>query len=173
MLAAGRIQEVRELLVVFGRFESNGTLPNTIHGEDASNRDTSDAPLWYGVICEELAEIAGHEIYATAVDAKGRTIQDVLRSIALGYAKGTPNGIVMDRRSAVIWSPSHFTWMDTNYPAGTPRQGYPIEIQALWIRLLEQLERIGAAPADSPWKTLANQAKQSLEKLFWLDEKGW
>jgi starch synthase (maltosyl-transferring) len=173
MLTAGMIEEVRQLLIVFGLFESNGTLPNTIHGEDASNRDTSDAPLWYGIVCEELAAIAGPEIYATAVDAKGRTIQDVLRSIALGYAKGTPNGIVMDRRSALIWSPSHFTWMDTNYPAGTPRQGYPIEIQALWIRLLDQLERIGAPPGDSPWNALATQARESLEKLFWLEEKGW
>ena len=30
-------------------FQPDGTMPNTIHGEDASNRDTSDAPLWYGV----------------------------------------------------------------------------------------------------------------------------
>ena len=48
----------------------------------------------------------------------------------------------MDPDSALIWSPSHFTWMDTNYPAGTPREGYPVEIQVLWIRLLRQLESI-------------------------------
>ena len=35
---------------------SCGTLPNTIFGNDASNRDTSDAPLWFGVVCEELAK---------------------------------------------------------------------------------------------------------------------
>jgi glycogen debranching enzyme len=34
--------------------------------------------------------------------------------------------------------------MDTNFPAGTPREGYPVEIQALWIRLLRQLEKISA-----------------------------
>ena len=62
------------------------------------------------------------------------------RSIAFGYLNGTPNGIRMDPASALVWSPSHFTWMDTNYPAGTPREGYPVEIQALWIRLLRQLE---------------------------------
>jgi starch synthase (maltosyl-transferring) len=31
--------------------------------------------------------------------------------------------------------------MDTNYPAGTPRQGYPIEIQALWWAALDYLGR--------------------------------
>ena len=67
-----------------------------------------------------------------------------LTSIAENYAKGTPNGIRMDADSALIWSPSHFTWMDTNHPAGTPREGYPVEIQVLWIRLLRLLEKISA-----------------------------
>ncbi|MGZ8920519.1 MAG: amylo-alpha-1,6-glucosidase, partial [Limisphaerales bacterium] len=173
MLAAGMIEEVRELLIVFGRFESDGTLPNTIHGEDATNRDTTDAPLWYGVVCEELAELVGQEIYDAPVQPAGRTIRDVLRSIALGYMKGTPNGIVMDQSSGLIWSPSHFTWMDTNHPAGTPRQGYPIEIQALWIRLLEQLQRLGVPDDGVRWSELAANARQSLQQLFWLEEKGW
>jgi starch synthase (maltosyl-transferring) len=173
LLAAGMIEEVRDLLVIFGHFEKNGTLPNTIHGEDASNRDTTDAPLWFGVVCEEFAALNGPEIYDHKVNPEGRTIRDVLKSIALGYAKGTPNGINMDRESGLIWSPSHFTWMDTNYPAGTPRQGYPIEIQALWIRLLEQLDRLGAPHEESRWGEMAAKARESLERLFWLEEKGW
>src|SRR5439155_1170418 len=41
----------------FARFEEDGTLPNTIYGENASNRDTSDAPLWFALVCEELAAL--------------------------------------------------------------------------------------------------------------------
>jgi len=63
--------------------------------------------------------------------------------------------------------------MDTNYPAGTPREGYPIEIQALWIRLLEQLDRIGAAPHQESWRDRAEHARSSLLKYFWLEKKGW
>lgn len=173
LLAGGMVEEVRQLLVAFGRFERDGTLPNTIHGEDASNRDTSDAPLWYGIVCEELAALAGQGIYDTAVDGRGRTLRDVLRSIARGYMRGTPNGIQMDRPSGLIWSPSHFTWMDTNYPAGTPRQGYPIEIQALWIRLLQQLARLGERAEECDFGSLAEKAQKSLKSLFWLEEKGW
>ena len=62
-------------------------------------------------------------------------------SIVDNYIKGTPNGIRMDAESGLIWSPSHFTWMDTNYPACTPRVGYPVEIQALWISALRFLGR--------------------------------
>jgi predicted glycogen debranching enzyme len=173
LISAGMIDEVRQLLVTFGRFEKDGTLPNTIHGEDASNRDTSDAPLWYGVVAEELAALAGADIYRTKVDPNGRTITDVLRGIAVGYINTTPNRIHLDGASGLVWSPSHLTWMDTNFPAGTPREGYPIEIQALWIRLLEQLERIGAEPHQEAWRTRAERARASLLKYFWLEEKGW
>ena len=46
----------------------------------------------------------------------------------------------VDPASGLVWSPAHFTWMDTNHPAGSPREGYPVELQALWIRLLRQVE---------------------------------
>jgi starch synthase (maltosyl-transferring) len=173
LLAAGMVSDVAELLVTFGRFSENGTMPNTIHGDNASNRDTSDAPLWYGIVCEDTAARMGAKLYETPVDDTGRKVADVLREIALGYARGTPNGIRMDAASGLIWSPAHFTWMDTNYPACTPRQGYPVEIQVLWIRLLRQLHRLGLKPANEPWDTMANRAEQSLRKLFWLEDKGY
>jgi predicted glycogen debranching enzyme len=173
LLAIGMVTEVAEMLVTFGRFAENGTMPNIIHGANASNRDTSDAPLWYGVLCEETAAHTGGSLYETAVNPSGKTIADVLREIAAGYARGTPNGIRMDRASGLIWSPAHFTWMDTNYPACTPREGYPVEIQALWIRLLRQLHSINAKPLDEPWDALAERAAESLRKYFWLEEQGY
>jgi len=191
LLAAGMARDVKEILLTFARFEKDGTLPNTIHGDNTSNRDTSDAPLWFGIACEELARMtpdAGDrapengtakkarppsDFYDTPADPSGRTIRDVLRSIATHYAAGTPNGIRMDPESGLIWSPSHFTWMDTNHPAGTPREGYPVEIQALWIRLLRLLAGI-CEPGQRPhWNELADRALASVEKLFWLEERGW
>jgi glycogen debranching enzyme len=188
LLAAGMVDEVKQLLLTFARFEKDGTLPNTIHGNDVSNRDTSDAPLWFAVVCEEFSEIRNppatpkrndggklknQSFFDARVDENGRTIRDVLASIAENYARGTPNGICMDADSALIWSPSHFTWMDTNFPAGTPREGYPVEIQALWIRLLRLLEKIAAKSERKKWRDLADHATASFEKLFWLEEKGW
>jgi glycogen debranching enzyme len=63
--------------------------------------------------------------------------------------------------------------MDTNHPAGTPREGYPVEIQALWIRLLHQLEKISGGDDREKWRVLAERATDSLETLFWLEDKGW
>jgi glycogen debranching enzyme len=188
LLAAGMAEEVREILLTFARFEQNGTLPNTIHGDNVSNRDTSDAPLWFGVVWEELkaSEKAGRDengvrpltskapdLYRAPVTSEGRSLAEVLRSIAVNYSRGTPNGIRMDTASGLIWSPSHFTWMDTSFPAGTPREGYPVEIQALWIRLLRHLEGIGAKPEGESWGELAARAEKSFHELFWLEQHGW
>jgi predicted glycogen debranching enzyme len=173
LLAGGLVDEVTQLALTFARFEKDGTLPNTIFGEDASNRDTSDAPLWLGVLCEEIAALAGSGFYKTKVGPGETTIADVLRDIALNYAKGTPNGIRMDGGSALIWSPKHFTWMDTNYPACTPREGYPVEIQALWIRLLRQVQRLGNRAGRHGWDGLAAQAMESVDKFFWREGLGY
>ena len=179
LIAADRFAEVRQLLVTFGRFEELGTLPNSIHGENASNRETSDASLWYGIVAEELAAtdpFGAESVFALNTGGRqNRTVQDVLRSIASGYLKGTPQGIRVDPDSALVWSPSHFTWMDTNHPAGTPRQGYPVEIQVLWIRLLRLLDRLGCPPAESAegWGLLAQRAETSFHQRFWIEELGW
>jgi predicted glycogen debranching enzyme len=169
LLAAGLVDEVQQILLTFARFEQNGTLPNTINGNDVSNRETSDAPLWFAVACEEL----GDDHFFDERLGDGRTIREVLVSIAEHYLNGTPNGIRCDKDSSLIWSPSHFTWMDTNHPAGTPREGYPVEIQVLWIRLLRLVGRIDQAGARSQWHQLALEAQASLEKYFWLETNGW
>jgi len=174
LLAAGMAEDVKQILVTFARFEKNGMLPNTIFGNDASNCDTSDAPLWFGMVCEELAQAMPKDaLYSTVVNSSNRTIKDVLFSVATNYMRGTPNGIHMDPHSALIWSPSHFTWMDTNYPAGTPREGYPVEIQALWIRLLRQLATLSEGEERAKWTELAGRALASVETLFWIEDKGW
>lgn len=173
LLAAGLRDTVIQLLQVFGRFEQHGTLPNTIHGEDASNRDTSDAPLWYGVVCEELAGEDPGLLLDLRVASGGRTIAEVLHSIAVHYVRGTPNGIRMDPDSALVWSPSHFTWMDTNHPAATPREGYPVEVQALWVRLLRYLDRLDLPTVAGSWGQLARRAQAALEAMFWLEPQGF
>jgi glycogen debranching enzyme len=61
--------------------------------------------------------------------------------------------------------------MDTNFPAGSPRQGYPVEIQALWHATLLLLSRIEKKESRK-WRTLAEQVQASLRTYFWKDELG-
>ena len=168
LIADGRTAEALQILKEFGRFEKQGTLPNMIRGNDDSNRDTSDAPLWFGVAAADLMNLLSPAAVLEAPCGR-RPLRDVLVSIATHYRDGTPNGIHMDRDSALIYSPPHFTWMDTNFPAATPREGYPIEIQALWIAFLELLD----THVDHSWQALAAQARRSLAGRFWLHGEGW
>jgi len=63
--------------------------------------------------------------------------------------------------------------MDTNHPAGTPREGYPVEIQALWIAALSFLARIDTADRQSDWQKMSDQARAALLELFPLRDEGY
>ena len=172
LIAAGKMEKARSILKQFGQFENNGTIPNMIRGKDAGNRNTSDAPLWFFIACADLVRSQGNEEFLDST-CGDRTIRDVLFSIANAYEKGTPNGIHMDPESCLIFSPTHFTWMDTNHPAGTPRQGYPIEIQALWFAALSFLTRIDPAEDAGDWTDRASRVQASISNLFWLETSGY
>ena len=112
-----------------------------IRGNDSKNRETSDAPLWLFVACNDFITKKNDDNFIFK-KCKERKIIDILDSIVSHFIKGTPNGIKMDDETGLIFSPAHFTWMDTNYPACTPREGYPIEIQSLWYFALAFLFKI-------------------------------
>ena len=158
-IADGRSDLALAVLRKFGAFEDRGTLPNMIHGADASNRDTSDAPLWF---CVVSGEVGG--------GLPPPDLAKVVLRILRGYVAGTPNGIRVDPDSGLVFSPPHFTWMDTNFPAGTPREGYPVEIQALWLRALALAAKI---EPKGPWAALRKKAADSFLRLFWTPERGF
>ncbi len=172
LIASGKTDEARATLKLFGQYEKDGTIPNMIHGENARNRDTSDAPLWYFVACDELVRAEESEEFLDTA-CGGRTIRQILFSIAHAYRTGTPNGIRMDPESGLIFSPAHFTWMDTDNPAGSPRQGYPIEIQALWFAALSFLARIDPAGDKGDWEREAFRVQSSILEHYVLKEENY
>lgn len=172
LIAAGKTKTARNILKLFGRYEKDGTIPNMIQGENAGNRDTSDAPLWYFAACESLCKAEGDDTFLE-MTCGDRTVRQVLFSIAQAYMAGTPNGIKMDSESGLIFSPAHFTWMDTNYPAGTPREGYPIDIQALWYAALSFLAGIDRADDRSKWEHWASKVQSSILELHFLKNDGY
>lgn len=164
LAAAGFHQEVLDILLTFAAMERGGTLPNHLAGAGEGSRETSDAPLWFGLACEELAREMGASVYEARAE-DGRTLREVLRSIAEGYLRGTEHGVGVDPESGLVFSPPHFTWMDTNYPAGTPREGYPIELSVLFARLLRQLGALDEA-REAHWLSLAARTEASLARFY-------
>jgi len=163
IIAAGMHQQAEDVILQFAALERNGTLPNMLCGTDDSNRDTSDAPLWLLVACNDLIRATGSGKLLDR-NAGDRTVRTVLKSIVNSYISGTPNGIRMDAQSGLIFSPSHFTWMDTCHPAGTPRHGYPIEIQALWYAALMMMAK--TEEPRNQWLNLAERVRESVGKYY-------
>ena len=63
-----------------------------IRGNDDNNRETSDAPLWFFVACDELMTAQGNKKLLKEKCGE-RTLKDVLISLATGLINGTENGI--------------------------------------------------------------------------------
>ncbi|MBS3754792.1 MAG: glycogen debranching enzyme N-terminal domain-containing protein [Desulfobacterales bacterium] len=175
LIAEGAYPEALSIIRLFGQFEDHGTLPNMIQGEDAANRDTSDAPLWLIIACRDLAKASGGFDFLEE-SLGGRSLRQILFSIAGGYMRGTPNGIRMDPETGLVFSPAHFTWMDTNFPAATPRQGYPIEIQALWhagLGFLAELDPPENAAAGFNPEALASRVAKSVTDCYFNEKLGY
>jgi predicted glycogen debranching enzyme len=172
LIAAQKLAEARAILKQFGQFEQQGTLPNMIQGNQAANRDTSDAPLWFILACDDLLRAENNDEFLEA-DCNGRSVRDIILSIGNGIMAGTPNGIKMDTETGLVFSPIHYTWMDTDHPAGTPRQGYPIEIQALWYAALHILGRVDRNDHQDQWHRLSLTVQSSIINLFWQNNLGY
>ena len=163
--AAGLHEVVQDTIAQFAKFERLGTLPNMLRGDDASDRDTSDAPLWlFAAVKTHVESLPGTSRQFLDMDCGGRTLAQVLIDLGTALWEGkSTNGVRCDQESGLMFSPPHFTWMDTNYPAGTPREGYPVEIQALWIMALRFLATLGK---KSIWQSRADLAADSLTRMF-------
>jgi len=172
LVAAGKMADARSVLIQFARFEEHGTLPNMIQADNAANRDTSDAPLWLITACADLVQAEDDGQFIES-DCGGRSMRQILLSIGQSIKAGTPNGVRMDPESGLIFSPTHFTWMDTNHPAGTPREGYPIESQALWYAALCCLSKIDSTETGKEWQRLAQNVQNSIVKYFWQPDLGY
>jgi len=166
-LAAGRVEQAREILLEWAGAVSEGMLPNrfTDSGEQPEF-NAVDASLWYVV--------AVHDFLAAAKRVKSadrKALQYSVESILDGYSKGTRFGIGMDSdgllRAGVPGV--QLTWMDAK--AGdwvvTPRIGKPVEVQALWINAL----LIGSA-FNQRWAEPAKAALKSFRERFFDAQRG-
>ena len=70
------------------------------------------------------------------------------------------------------------TWMDAKVGdwVVTPREGKPVEIQALWYNALRVMEQLAAnfknAKAKKKYAAMADKARISFNNLFWNEQAG-
>lgn len=130
-LTTGRTELARAILSTFARFVDQGMLPNYFPDQGESpTYNTADAALWYFQAVRAYYEATGDRKFLAE-------LYPVLEEIGAWYERGTRFGIVMDPDDSLIQAGEpgvQLTWMDAKVDdwVVTPRQGKPVEINALW-----------------------------------------
>ncbi|NNN04335.1 MAG: hypothetical protein HKL90_00395 [Elusimicrobia bacterium] len=184
LLSTGRFDEAKENIRRFARFEHDGLIPNKIwdasrwspQNPDGADYNTSDGPMWFVQAVRRTAEASGDPAFAAEMAPVIRRIMARYRA-GTGYARyGRFNRIGMED-DGLVSVPAQSTWMDAD-PDGrdhpvTPRNGKPVEINALWyanIRYLAGLERrLGDGTSADDWSALADKVQASFNEQFWFE----
>ena len=160
-LAAGRFGAARDILLEFASHVSEGMLPNRFpEAGEVPEYNTVDATLWFFEAIRAYAAASGDSEMV-------KRLFPILEDIIEWHVRGTRYGIAMDPDDGLLrcgTESTQLTWMDVKIGdwAVTPRNGKPVEIQALWYNALRFMA--GFAPGYSE---IAERARSSFREQFW------
>lgn len=173
LLATGRFEESRNMLLSFLPCYKDGLIPNTFpeDGEDPLYNSV-DASLWF--------IHAVYEYYRATKDLNTvRTpLFEVIKDIIHHYIGGAKFGIHQESDGLVSAGEKgvQLTWMDAivDDAVVTPRMGKNVEINALWYHVL----RIAALFSDlfddeeafAAYEIHSEKVRHSFETQFWNEE---
>ena len=153
----GRFEEAAKVMGVFASYVSEGMIPNRF--DDYTNEphyNTVDASLWFIHAAFEFRRLSGDE------STFSEKLLPACKQIIQGYSRGTRFNIKMTDDGLITQGDptTQLTWMDAKMgdTAFTPREGKPVEINALWYHALKLMGE----------DKLAEKVKASFIKAFWI-----
>jgi predicted glycogen debranching enzyme len=166
-LPAKRYDVARNILSGFANSIDQGMLPNTFpDAATAPEYNTVDATLWFFEAARAYMAATGDRQFVTS------ELLPKFVDVIDWHVRGTRYGIKVDSDGLLHCGEAgvQLTWMDAKIGdwVVTPRQGKPVEIQALWynaLRILEDLVDDGAR-----YSQMADQARDSFNRLFWNED---
>jgi predicted glycogen debranching enzyme len=171
----GNVGLGKEILIHLGKRRRNGLVPNCLSEKGTAAYNTADATLWYFWCVQEYLKKTGD------LETVGETFWSVLVDLAEAHLDGR-TGVVRFLEPSGLLSAGNpmtqLTWMDavTGGKPVTPRNGCPVEINALWFNALSFLEYLGKALGRSPGFECApilSRIAESFRTLFWMPERGY
>jgi len=174
-LATNRPEVARQILQAFAMHVDRGMLPNRFpDAGEAPEYNTVDAALWFFEAVSALVEKTGDYEFVR------ESLYPVLAEIISWHERGTRYGIRVDSDGLLrAGEPGvQLTWMDAKVGdwVVTPRQGKPVEIQALWYNALRVMEDLaGKYGHDSDrdrYAEMADRARSAFAPLFWNESQG-
>jgi predicted glycogen debranching enzyme len=172
-LARGRLDLAWRVLSEALPFLRDGLLPNVYATTpEASHYGSVDAALWFARAADLWREASGDE------ERYRQVLGPALLEIAHAYGEGTgaagrlglrgrPDGLLTAGLPDL-----NATWMDAQLPEGpvTPRDGMPVEIEALWLSLLDQCAEL--APSDPTIRKRRDLGYATFVEKFWINPTG-
>jgi predicted glycogen debranching enzyme len=171
----GRNEAGIDILKSIGRFEKRGLLPNFVSENGKSvSYNSVDCALWY---CWALQQML---LYTKSYEILEEHFWPVMKRIIRRYMSGTENRIGMERNGLLHAGDAgtQLTWMDVMVDGRpvTPRNGLPVEINALWYNAVcfavELAEHFGDG-RFKPDRGLPDRILNSFQETFWMEEEGY
>lgn len=164
LLKTNRFKDAKEIIVSFSKYIKNGLIPNLIGEDGGSAYNTVDASLWY------IDAIYKYYKYTKDVDLI-KNMYPVILEIIEAYKNGTDYEIKMDKEDFLISAGNEntqLTWMDAKVgdKIPTPRNGKPVEINALWYNALKIAENFSEILEKEFDKTISEKVKTSFKKFY-------
>ena len=170
LLATGRFEDARRILLDFMHDSRQGLIPNFIQdrsGEPTYN--TVDATLWYVNAVLQYLKYTGDFKFVQ------QQLWRNLKAIVESHQKGTAFGIRLDSDGLLAHGP-RLTWMDAEVDGEgvTPRAGKAVEIQALWYNALKTMQLLASKFDEvrlaERYTVMAVEAQESFNAKFWNGE---
>ncbi len=174
LLSTGRYSEARGLLKAFASYTNQGLIPNRFPDSgEVPEYNTADATLWmfhalnsYTNVTQDWSLVK--ELYPT------------LSEIIEWHQRGTLYGIGVDPADGLLRAGApgvQLTWMDAIVDGWvvTPRQGKPVEINALWYCALRYMEKwANRLSFDAlEYGILLSEVRENFARRYWYDAGGY
>lgn len=174
LLCTGRYSEARGLIKAFASFVEKGLIPNRFADVgEVPEYNTIDATLW-------MFYALNRYLSATADWSLLKELFPVLNDIVLWHIRGTSYGIGVDPSDGLLHGGApgvQLTWMDAKVGdwVVTPRNGKPVEVNALWYHALTLMESwsVRLSTNATQYSQLRTLVRKHFAERFWYSEKGY
>lgn len=168
-LSQGDTQSCLDVIDTLVNGMENGLFPNM-----GSAYNSVDAPLWFFWTLQQLAQ---HTSAKEVWERYGTPMKEVLEA----FRQGIGEVVAMDSNGLIRASHPHLamTWMDAvvdGVPV-TGRDGYQVEINALWYNAicytLELAAQYGDKKFVKSWQQMPEMIRTSFLASFWYEQEGY
>jgi len=170
-----RFDVARGMLRTFAHSVSQGMIPNRFpDAGEAPEYNTVDATLWF------FEAVRAYLAATHDSDFVREELYNILADIIAWHVRGTRYNIRVEADGLLHAGAEgvQLTWMDAKVGDRviTPRQGKPVEIQALWYNALcvmaDLAEEFEDVHGRKQYATMASLARWSFNQAFWREDMG-